>query len=197
MMLMALLVLLAPDAVTERRIAVADTVVVKVGDRQKAGDTIVAAAEAAGGYFTSRTDDALRLRVPTAKANDVLSVARAQGVVVSNAHDTTDLTETIEEQRGLLASRREVLERYFAVLRTARASAVTTVEREMTDLIAQIEELEGALRLEEHNLGYATIDVSFQFRDRGAPVNDGRSSFRWLNTMNLADLLGDFQHGVQ
>jgi len=90
-----------------------------------------------------------------------------------------------------------VLERYFDVLHNARPQAVTTVEHEMTSLIAEIEQLQGALVFAEHRLSYAQLDVSFEFRDRQAPVNNGNSSFPWLNTMNLADLIGDFQYGTR
>ncbi|MBC7794727.1 MAG: DUF4349 domain-containing protein [Clostridia bacterium] len=178
------------------RIAIGDSIVVKVGDRQKAADAVIAAAEAADGYFTSRTDEAIHLRVPSAKESEVLAVAMAQGIVVGRAHTANDLTSSIEEQRSLLESRRNVLDRYFAVLATAKASSVSTVEHQMTELIQEIEELQGLLRLEEHNLGFADLEVSFQFRDRSAPTNDGRSSFKWLNGMNLGELLGDFQHEI-
>lgn len=192
--LLVLAVLLAPDAELQPRIAVTDNLTVKVSDPQKASDALVAAAESANGYFTSRTDSGVSLRIPTAHAKKIFAIAEAQGVVVERSHNTFDFTEALEEQSTLLASRRQVLERYFDVLKSAHADAVVSVEREMTSLIAEIEELEGAIRLEEHNLAYATLNVSYQFRDRRAPSSEGVSSFKWLNTVNLGDLLGDFQY---
>ena len=40
----------------------------------------------------------------------------------------------------------------------------------------------------------AEITVSFRFRDRAAPAATGTSSFPWLNTVNLTDLVEDFRH---
>ena len=180
-----------------QRIAVRDALTIKVGDREKAADAVIALAESAGGYFTVRNDNYMRLRIPTKKEPEVLAAVAKLGLVVQRSHAADDLTAALEEQRTLLDSRRDVLQRYFAVLGSARPQAVTTVEHEMTSLIAGIEELEGSLRMSLHRLQYAELEVSFEFRDRQAPARDGSSSFRWLNTMNLADLIGDFQYGVR
>lgn len=180
-----------------QRIAVRDSLTIKVGDREKAADAVIALAESVGGYFTMRNDNYMRLRIPTKKQAEVLAAASKLGLIVQRSHAADDLTAALEEQRTLLESRREVLQRYFAVLNSARPQAVTTVEHEMTSLIAEIEELEGSLRMSLHRLQYAELEVSFEFRDRQAPARDGSSSFRWLNTMNLADLIGDFQYGVR
>ena len=194
----ALFVLLATvEPAPVQRIAVRDALTIKVGDRDKAAEAVIAAAEAVGGYFTMRSDTYLQLRIPSKRQADVLAKVAELGLVVQRSHSADDLTASLEEQRTLLASRRDVLQRYFAVLQTARPQAVATVEREMTSLIAEIEELEGSLRMAMHQLQYAALEVSFQFRDRQAPARDGSSSFPWLNTMNLADLIGDFQYGVR
>ncbi|MEZ0310958.1 MAG: DUF4349 domain-containing protein [Myxococcota bacterium] len=194
----ALLVLLATvEPAPVQRIAVRDALTIKVGDRDKAAEAVIAVAEAVGGYFTMRSDTYMRLRIPSKKQAEVLAKVSQLGLVVQRSHAADDLTTALEEQRTLLASRRDVLQRYFAVLQTARPQAVTTVEHEMTSLIAEIEELEGSLRMAMHQLQYAELEVSFEFRDRQAPARDGSSSFRWLNSMNLADLIGDFQYGVR
>jgi hypothetical protein len=194
----ALLVFLATvEPAPVQRIAVRDALTIKVGDRDKAAEAVIAAAESVGGYFSMRSDTYMRLRIPSKKEAEVLAKVSQLGLVVQRSHAAEDLTATLEEQRTLLTSRRDVLQRYFAVLQTARPQAVTTVEHEMTSLIAEIEELEGALRMAMHQLQYAELEVSFEFRDRQAPARDGSSSFRWLNSMNLADLIGDFQHGVR
>ena len=46
--------------------------------------------------------------------------------------------------------------------------------------------------LMRHRIAFARIEVLFEYRDRSAPVPDGRSSFAWLNSMNLSDLLEEF-----
>ena len=41
---------------------------------------------------------------------------------------------------------------------------------------------------------FADIYVGFQYRERRAPVNDGSSSFEWLNTLNVQDVQYGFQY---
>lgn len=186
-----------PEKPLAPKIAVIDRLTIKVGDKEKAADELAASAQAVGGYFTARDDASISLRVPQPRQAEMLAKAASLGLVIHRSHSAEDLTSFLEERRTILASRREVLERYFGVLHTARTHAVTAVEQEMTTLIAQIEELQGGLIFAEHRLAYAQLDVAFEFRDRQAPANDGSSSFPWLNTMNLADLIGDFQYGAR
>ena len=177
------------DAHAQPRVAVAASMVVKVADRSQAADALIARAEELGGYFSSRRDDAVTLRVPTAALPALVKAAELLGDVLH----ARDITFDLEQKRTLLASREAVLARYFKVLGEAGPSAVVTVERQMTQLIVDIESLRGALQLLEHNMAFAELAVSFQFRERRPPARDGSSSFAWLNTMNLVDLLGDFR----
>ena len=52
--------------------------------------------------------------------------------------------------------------------------------------------IKGRILFLENRIQYAQVSVSFQFRDRSAPVRTGHSSFRWLNELNIADLMEDF-----
>lgn len=175
-------------------IAESDDLVVKVAEPVVAADALVAAVEELGGYFASRADAAVTLKVPSPQRKTLLEKAKAMGVVVQQTHQSRDLTQQLEEWRTLLASRRGVFARYEAVLKESSAEAVVTVEREMTALVQAIEQLEGQLRMAEHQLEYAQVTVRFEFRDRTPPSRDGRSSFAWLNGLNLADLLQEFVH---
>jgi len=168
--------------------------VLKVTQRETAADELVARAAALGGYFSSRNLDAVTLRVPVDNADALLAFAAEQGLVASRQFSREDISATLTDQQARLDTRRVMLEQYFALLPQAGVDAVLTVEREITYLVAEIEQLEGALKLARHQAAFATVGVSFQFRDRAAPTRDGSSSFAWLNTLNLADILQDFQY---
>jgi hypothetical protein len=193
---MALLALVATSEpnVAAPRVAIGAGLVLKVTDRSQAADTLIARAEELGGYFSSRRDDLVVLRVPTAALAKLIAAVEPLGQIVQRTHEARDVTFELDVKRTLLASREGVLTRYFEVLGDAGPSAVVTVERQMTQLIQEIEQLRGALQLLEHNIAYAEVTVSFQFRERQAPGRDGRSSFAWLNTMNLVDLIEEFRH---
>ena len=185
----------APEVAVEPRARVRAGLVVAVAQRDEASGALVAQAEALGGWFSALGDASVSLRVPVDTVGELIDFAAGLGVVADRSFDSADLTAAVVEKRARLAARREVLEQYMALLPTAEAGAVLTVEREIVSLVAQIERLEGSLRLLEHQADYAALTVDFRFRERAAPARDGSSSFAWLNTLNLEDLVEDLQGG--
>ena len=173
-------------------LAAQTTLVIKVTDRVKAADALAAEAEKRSGWFTSRTDDSIALRVPAAEADALAAFAETLGKTVQRQTTASDAAAELTQLRAVMKSKEETLQRYYAVIAEASAAEVVAVEREMTRLVQEIEATKGRIRLLEHQVAYAGVTVHFQFIDRRPPVRDGRSSFAWLNTMNLADLLERF-----
>ena len=176
------------------RVAYQHSLVLKVGNRDQAADAVIAAVEKLDGYFIERTDENVRLKVPVESVKKLLAQIEPLGVVVERKQEAQDLGDVMDERRTRLLSKQEVLQRYFAVLAGAGPNAVVEVEQEMTALVVEIESLKGSLVMYEHQLKYADVVVSFQFRERRPPIRDGSSSFEWLNTMNLVDLIWRFGH---
>lgn len=168
---------------------------VKVTKRDVAMDALIAEARRLGGYFASLSAQQVVLRVPVQRADALVQYARGLGLVVGRTYQRTDLSAQLGDLRSRLKSRTDVLQRYFDVLDSAHADAVVGVEQQITSLIAEIESLEGQIRQLEGQADFATVTVAFQFRERAAPRRDGGSSFAWLNTVNLADLIDGFRGG--
>jgi hypothetical protein len=177
------------------RAAVTSTLTIKVSDRDQAGDGLIKKTEELEGYFAARSDQSVTLKVPVEQVKALLTYAEGLGVVVDRQYETQDLGFELDQRKTKLASRESMLAKYFGVLREAGADGVVQVESEVTNLVSEIEGLKGSIQLMEHRLRYAQVVINFQFRDRAAPAKDGRSSFPWLNTMNLVDLLEDFRRG--
>lgn len=172
------------------------SLVLKVAQRDAAADAIIAKNAELGGYFSTLASQQVVLRVPVAATDTLLGYAGTLGVVVQKGFSRSDRTSTLSDLRARLAAREDVLERYYEVLGGAHADAVVTVERQITSLIDEIERLEGQIRLLQNQVEYATVTVSFQFRERTAPRRDGQSSFPWLNTLNLSDLIEGFRGAI-
>src|SRR5262249_26512455 len=95
-------------------------IVLKVIDRNQTSDLIVATADELGGYFTTRNDQELDLRIPQAKLADLEAFVTAQGVVVTRQIATQDLGAQIENNRALILTREGLLQRYLdAVARSS------------------------------------------------------------------------------
>lgn len=169
------------------------SITVKVSQRDEASDAVIAQAREAGGWFSQLAGDHVTLRVPAAQVEPMMDFASELGVLADRQISRSDYSMELSQARARLATREEMLEEYMKVLEQASSKAVVTVEREVTRLVREIEELKGRIRYLEDQVGYGTVQVWFQFRDRSAPVRDGSSSFAWLNSLNLMDLVGDFR----
>ncbi|MBN1335476.1 MAG: DUF4349 domain-containing protein [Deltaproteobacteria bacterium] len=184
---------LAPLPAVAADTVVNASLVLKVAQVEPAADTIVARAEEAGGWFSSRTNDRVVLRVPTESTETFVTGVEALGIVVDRSFQSEDRSLQLADLRSRAAARRQMLAQYMDLLKTAEQDAILTVEREIVSLVAEIEGYEGRIRFLEDRIAFSEIAVDFRFQDRTAPVNDGSSSFAWLNTVNLSDLLDDFQ----
>ncbi len=172
---------------------VAGSLTVKVTQRDEAAAAIIAEARESGGWFSTLAQDRITLRVPAAEVEPLMDFSAGLGVLADTQISRTDRSRDLSQARARLATREEMLEQYMVVLEEASAKAVVTVEREVTRLVSEIEQLKGRIRYLEDQVNYGTVTVWFQFRDRAAPVSDGSSSFAWLNTLNLVDVLGEFR----
>lgn len=173
--------------------AVSAALVLQVGQPLDAADALVVKAKSIGGWFQSRTQDHVSLRVPVDQIDEVLAFAAGLGKVADRSEERRDLTAPLADARGRLAARREVLGRYEEVLKAAGPESIVAVEQQIIEQISQIEYLEGTIRVLQDQSDNARLDVSFQFRDRTAPRRDGTSSFAWLNTLNVYDVVVGLQ----
>jgi hypothetical protein len=168
-------------------------VTLKVQKREAVADSLVAKAEELGGYYAKRTEESLVLKIPTEHAGTYLDFVSEQGLVAGRSESSYSLSQELANTEARLSAREELLDKYFEILEDAKSSAVVTVEQEVIRLISEIEGLKGSQRSLEHQAAYSELHVYFQFRDRSAPTRDGSSSFGWINSLNLVDLLHDFQ----
>jgi hypothetical protein len=166
--------------------------VVKVGDRQAAADALARSAEKSKGYFLDKSGQGITLKVPAAEVKKIATEAAQLGRVIDRQFEREDLGGILLEKEAALKAKSDVQRQYQALLDRADTDAALYVEKELIKLVAGIETLRGQIRFLRHRIAFARIEVRFQYRDRSVPVPGGRSSFAWLNTMNLSDLLEAF-----
>jgi hypothetical protein len=173
------------------------SLVVRVNDRDAAAQAMVDTAQGLGGWFSNLSENAVTVRVPVDSADLFLGQAQTLGEVVDRSFSRSDMGPQKADVESRLKARREVLERYLGVLADASPKAVVQVEREITRVVSEIEGLEGQKRVLEDRTRFAEVTVGFRFRARRAPRRDGSSSFAWLNTVNVADMLDDMETGFR
>ena len=173
------------------------SVVLRVNDPSHALASLMEHAEQLGGYLSSRSDYSIVVRVPTAQTGVFMAVAGELGRVSERLYQVDDYAAEVSQLDAQLRARQEMLDRYFGVMASASSSGVLSVEREISSLVSQVEQMSGRRRLLMHQLAYSEITVSFRFVDRQGPETSATSSFGWINEMNLADLLDEFRYGRQ
>jgi hypothetical protein len=167
-------------------------VVVKVSDRARAADALVQSAARLDGYFTQKTGDGIVLRIPVSGLKPLLAEADQLGQVIDRQLSREDLGDELLRKNAVLKAKTEAQHQYLALLDQSDTEGALSVEKELILLVAEIETLKGQLRHLQDRIALARVEVRFEYRDRSVPVPDGSSSFAWLNTMNLIDLLEEF-----
>ena len=185
----------APEPEEHDSVWIQASEVLEVSDREATAAALISAATQRGGYFSALTDTSVTLRVPVTMVPEMVAEASKLGTVRDRGYQSQDLSEELRTLRVRLSSRQASLDRYLKVLGEAGADALVAVGRQVDASITDIEQIQGRIRLLEHQADFARIDFSFQFRDRSAPVATGTSSFHWINQLNLADILAAFQRG--
>lgn len=148
-------------------------------------------AEALGGFLIFFNRNSVSLKVPPSTLTAFTEKVGKMGTVLVRTMKREDLTLRIAELEGKLKSKREVFERTRKFLDSSDVSAALEVEQSMTDLLMEIEELQGTLRVLRDKVAFAVVEVSFEFRDRDKIVYV-RSPFKWLNTVALDLFIEEF-----
>jgi hypothetical protein len=175
-------------------ISIRADLVIKVSDRDKASEKLIAQAESWDGWFLTYSERGITFNLPNQHVDSFLVFCDSLGLVVQKNYETQDMTLDIIQQEASLKAKQKLLEDYYEILNQSHFGTVLQVERTIVNLIAEIERLMGRIRFMRHKITTANITVNFQFRDRSAPVADGSSPFGWLNTLNLSNMRYDFEY---
>lgn len=165
-------------------------------DPDAATNAVLKSLTALGGYFLEITDEGIVCKVPVRGFAALRQVAAKQGTVLNEAVEAVDVAEERRRLLATLAGKRAMTKQYMSLLTASVSRAdIVKVQIALMDLTSQIESLAGRLQLLDHQLKYATLNVSF---DRGKRPNvrfaglGGVSSFKWVNTVGVDHLIADF-----
>lgn len=174
-------------------VAIGASLTIQVPDRDAGAARLIERAEALGGYFSVVTEDSLTLKVPSAKANELIAFVKANWQPLQESYRSQALQGAIDQLQARLKAKQELYARYEKLLAEAEARDIVEVEAAATQLIREIELLKGQLRGLQHRLDYATVVLNFRLLERQRPSDAGDSPFAWLNTLGLDALLQEFE----
>jgi hypothetical protein len=174
-----------------RQTALTARVVLKVVHPDEARRDALDDVAKLGGFPVLVTDQQLVLKVPPAKLDETLAALTARGAVLEKTMERNDLTLAIAQLEAQLRSKQEIFDRLRKLLDDSDVNATLQIERDMSQLVMEMESQKGQLRVQRERAAWALIDLAFNFRERDRLVYV-HSPFQWINTVDLHRFLGDF-----
>jgi len=166
---------------------------IKTANTDSVFQKIIETAESKGGYFTNFTEHSISLRLPVEALQEFQSVVGNLATIEEKGFESTDKSTEFERLKLQIQSRKKLLGTYIDLVKTAPFAELQSVEREMVNLNAQIENLQGRLQAIEKRAALASVAIYSQpMVPTYRPIKQTTSPFVWINSTNLNSLREDF-----
>ncbi len=177
------------------RTAIDAELVIKTAEPDSVSTRLMRAADSMGGFMLYHGQERIRFRLPVAGLDSFLTLAAAQGYLVSRDYTNLDLSQLLVESQARLDAKQALLKDYLALLRGAKAGTIFAVERSLADLRGEIEMTLGQRRKLLDQASLANVTLHFRLPDRHLPQHLSHSAFEWINTLDLYRLQQELQNG--
>lgn len=118
--------------------------------------------------YGQRLENRLTIRLAPERLDEMLEALAGLALAIDNRSvSSEDVTRQYVDLEARMAAKRDVLERYRALLKEAKnVQEVLAVERELRQIIEEIESTEAQLRYLKQQVGRSTINLSFYEKSR-------------------------------
>ncbi len=143
----------------------------------------------AGGYLSTRQDNAVTIRVPRDGFEEAIRRIEALGDVLHRDIRAQDVTDEYVDLEARLKNAYAMRGRLQELLAKAAVKEALEIETQLGRVTEEIERLEGKLKLLRGQIAFSTITATFApVADQ--PVRDAALlPFPWLQTLGLSTLL--------
>lgn len=165
---------------TERRLIRTAEVTIEVKDARQTAETMTSEVKKLGGYVGDSTEEldalgvrtvTLQLRVPASRFDDLMKTISNLGTVLRRHVGTEDVTEEYVDVESRLRNLKRTEERLLEHLsKTARLADTLAVEKELSRVRMEIEQLEGRMRYLKHNIAFSTVTVTCKEKAKAGPA---------------------------
>jgi hypothetical protein len=131
----------------------------------ESADKIIDTAEALGGHLAGRTDNAIKVKVPSARFRDALVAIAKLGDVTRQSVTADDVTaqfKDLEVRVQNLRATRKRLEEFLA--KAPSVNEMLTVERELERVATELDAIEGRLRYLRDATSFSVLTVTLTKR---------------------------------
>lgn len=162
-----------------------------VADADRSTDRLALWADEAGGYLLFKSSDVVVFRFPHTKVGELRGFLEdISETVVELSLQAQDLRESILGIQSGIQSREEILQQNLQYIDQTDVEGTLAIEKEIMQLLTEIEQLKGKLRKLTVDRTYALAQVSLRIMGQSLPT-DIPSSFGWINTIDFYVFMGE------
>ena len=158
-----------------------------VNDREQSGKMFIDWAESKGGYYLRYSDSGVILRIPDSNDEEINALLKKSGEILNYSFASENPQKEINVIKGRLSAREKLINDYYSLLKTSDFKSTLSLEKEISSVLREIEQLKGRLKKLEHDTRYAYMEINFISEDF-YPENEV-SSFGWINKIDFYDLM--------
>jgi hypothetical protein len=142
-----------------------------------------------GGFVARKQDREIVIRVPRARFAEAVAGVDKVGDVVHRDVSAVDVTEEHVDLEIRIKNARAMQARFKELLNRANVKESIEIEKELNRVTAELELLEGKLKVLRDRIAYSTITATFQQRAPESAMRSPRLPFTWLGEIGLPHLL--------
>lgn len=156
------------------------TIHLEVVDPPKAADSVLQKAKLLKGYVSETHESVdglgaktitMKVRVPFNHFENFMKDVEGNGKALDKQITSEDVTEEFVDTRSRAKNLKSTENRLLEHLsKTGKLSDTLLIEKELTRVRQEIEQLEGRLRFLGHRISYSTIDLTLSERARVQPI---------------------------
>lgn len=152
---------------TERKLIKSGGITLQVENLSEGQESVESWCKNLGGYVadcsSSESDAYFTVKVPAAKFDEAMNSAGNLGIVKNRNMSTQDVSEQYYDLETRIASKklmRDNFKRYLA--QSTNMSDTIKIERELNNVLSEIESMEGRMRRLSGQIEYSTINVTLR-----------------------------------
>lgn len=156
-----------------------------VSDPERTSEEICDWVGRIGGYYTLKSSDRVILRIPEQRISELKTYLENNSEeLIEYLPSAEDVREEILFLQSGIESREEILQENLEYLDKTDVSGTLAIEKEVLDILRELEDLKGRLKLLNQNRTYAYAEVALSFQTQTLPEKLP-SSFEWLSKLDF------------
>lgn len=182
----------------ERKLIKNGRISIQVDSLENANEQIEKWAKSLGGYISnsqmSKYVYSYTARIPSEKFDDAMKILDGLGELKNRSVYIEDVSERYYDLQSRLETKKILQEKYNQYLKQAQSMKdLLEVERQLNDVISELESMEGQLRRLNSQIDFSTITVSLEAE---VPSYETQRHIKGFDFKNFLYDVGDFFVGL-